>query len=104
MKVKVYNSLSGILDIRTLGELLEYAEVLIFQYGSDAEYGCHSYDIDEYVVTFRDETPSERKIRECTDNAYIILKGNSCKTDHNEVISEIGYEKYRTVINNLNGV
>jgi hypothetical protein len=102
MKVKVHNVQFGMLSVRTIGELLDYAEELTIQYGRDAEYECSGHDTEEYVVTYRDETKAEKKIHEAKANAYTILRGNSCKDTHNQVISEIGYYNYMTVINDLN--
>ena len=102
MKVKVYNSLTGLFNVKTVGELLAYAEELTVQYGLDAPYECFGHDMDEYVTTYREETPTEKSLRENKAKAHEILKGNSCKDTHNQVISEIGYNNYMSVINELN--
>lgn len=102
MKIKVYNSMSGMFNVRTVGELLAYAEELVVQYGLDTPYECFGHDMEEYVTTYRDETPTERELRENKVKAHETLKGNSCKDTHNQVISEIGYNNYLSVINQLN--
>jgi len=102
MKVKVHNNLTGMLSVRTVGDLLAHAEDLAAKYGLHTEYECFGHDMNEYLVTYRDETFSEKKFREGKERAYEILRGNSCKDTHNQVVSEIGYYNYVAVINDLN--
>lgn len=102
MKVKQYREIYGMIDVKTIKDLVIYANQLAEEFGADTEYDCGGHDMSEYIAFMRDETESEKFKRELVEEAYTKLRRCSDVTTHTFWRDTLGQKTYVQIINNLN--
>lgn len=102
MKVKQYLEIYGMENVKTIKDLVIYANQLAEEFGVDTEYDCGGYDMWEHIAFMRDETDAEKFKRELVEEAYTKLRRCSDVTTHTFWRDTLGQKTYVQIINNLN--
>lgn len=97
-----WKNISGMWKVETVGQLVEYATQLCLEYGPHAQYECFGHDMDEYVRIERQETEQEVDERPRLCMAKDELRKNRDMDTHSFWLIELGEQKYRRIINELN--
>lgn len=102
MEIEYWEYLDGMYHVKTVGDLVKYANELQSLYGDDTEYDCDGYDMCEGVLLYREETEQEKYLRLKIEEYSILLKGCHDSAIHRQAVRDIGHQHYENIMYIIN--
>lgn len=102
MKVRDVIEIHGIENVKTVKELVLYANQLVDKFGEETEYNVGGYDWCESLTIIRNETDDERIHRELINLALKELRRCREYETHIKWLRILGQNQYSVLIHKLN--